>query len=71
MTDTKIVKLYNIMDAWEKRRLQIWLEKRNLWSQKKGNYNDLLHLHHCLTKYSNKPKKLVEQTKNLNKLSNF
>lgn len=35
MTDTKIVKLYNVMDAQEKRGLQIWLENRNLWSQKK------------------------------------
>jgi len=71
MTDTKIVKLYNVMDARERKGLQLWLNNRSLWSQKKGNHDAILHLHHCLTKYSNRPKKLNEQTKNLKKLGDL
>ncbi len=69
MTDTKIVKLYNVMDAQEKRGLQIWLENRNLWSQKKGNHDDLLRLHNCIIKYAKRPRKLSEQIENLNKIN--
>lgn len=60
MVDSKIVKLYNIMDANEKKGLQLWLSNKLLWSQKKGDNKDILYLHNCLAKYAKRIKKLEE-----------
>lgn len=67
MIDSKIVKLYNIMDANEKRDLQLWLNNKQLWSKKKGDSQDILYLHECLAKYAKRTKKLEESTQKFKK----
>lgn len=67
MTDTRIVKLYNIMDAQEKKGLQLWLTHKMLWSQKKGNNEDIIYLHNCLLKYAKRPNKLNDSIKKFKK----
>jgi len=67
MIDSKIVKLYNIMDANEKKDLGLWLNNKMLWAQKKGDNKDILYLHDSLTKFAKRIKKLEVSTQRFKK----
>jgi len=66
MKETKIFKLYNILDNQEKKALKIWLSNR-------GYSEELIYLNDCLLKYSNQTEKMERALKKLeeNKLGNL
>lgn len=66
MKETKLFKLYNILDKQEKKALKLWLSNR-------GYNEELIYLNECLLKYSTQAKKMERALKKMDskKLGNL